>query len=217
MELTFKPLKVRPPEWEATRPKVAQFEATYRDTLELLDRELRHLNTEAAFLQVELSDPVRGVRIDGQLRADAVATHRGCILTIATRKLGTLVYPCDTFVKGYRSKGPDWQQNLRAIALGLEALRKVERYGIASRGEQYAGFRELGAGTEMGGGEPMGRDEVAAFLATAAGLEYLDPDDQSAVRAAYREASMRHHPDHGGNHAMMAYLNTARDVLLPDG
>ena len=34
-----------------------------------------------------------------------------------------------------------WQHNLRSIALGLEALRAVDRYGISRRGEQYAGFR----------------------------------------------------------------------------
>jgi hypothetical protein len=33
----------------------------------------------------------------------------------------------------------------------------------------------------------------------------------------YRTASMHHHPDRGGSHAMMAYLNTARDHLLPEG
>jgi hypothetical protein len=34
-----------------------------------------------------------------------------------------------------------WQHNVRSIALGLEALRAVDRYGITRRGEQYAGFR----------------------------------------------------------------------------
>ena len=34
-----------------------------------------------------------------------------------------------------------WQHNLRSIALGLEALRAVDRYGISRRGQQYAGFR----------------------------------------------------------------------------
>lgn len=34
-----------------------------------------------------------------------------------------------------------WQHNIRSIALGLEALRAVDRYGISRRGEQYAGFR----------------------------------------------------------------------------
>jgi len=35
----------------------------------------------------------------------------------------------------------DWRHNVRSIALGLEALRAVDRYGISRRGEQYAGFR----------------------------------------------------------------------------
>lgn len=34
-----------------------------------------------------------------------------------------------------------WQHNVRSIALGLESLRAVDRYGISKRGEQYAGFR----------------------------------------------------------------------------
>lgn len=38
-----------------------------------------------------------------------------------------------------------WQDNLRAIALGLEALRKVERYGITRGTEQYTGWKMLTA------------------------------------------------------------------------
>lgn len=34
-----------------------------------------------------------------------------------------------------------WRHNVRSIALGLEALRAVDRFGISRRGEQYAGFR----------------------------------------------------------------------------
>jgi hypothetical protein len=34
-----------------------------------------------------------------------------------------------------------WQHNVRSIALGLAALRAVDRYGISRRGEQYAGYR----------------------------------------------------------------------------
>lgn len=33
-----------------------------------------------------------------------------------------------------------WQHNVRSIALGLQALRAVDRYGISRRGQQYAGF-----------------------------------------------------------------------------
>ncbi len=44
-----------------------------------------------------------------------------------------------------------WQHNVRSIALGLEALRAVDRYGISRRGEQYAGFR---AALTSGGARP---------------------------------------------------------------
>lgn len=42
---------------------------------------------------------------------------------------GHLSYPCDTFTT--------LQDNLRVIALALEALRMVDRYGVTRRGEQY--------------------------------------------------------------------------------
>ena len=53
-------------------------------------------------------------------------------------KHGPLKYATDVF--------DHWHANLRAIALGLEALRKVERYGITQRGEQYTGFRTWNSG-----------------------------------------------------------------------
>jgi hypothetical protein len=69
-----------------------------------------------------------------------------------------------------------WQHNVRSIALGLQALRAVDRYGITRRGEQYAGFAALPAG---------GPDrERGKRLVEAAG--------------SLREALQKHHPDHGG-------------------
>jgi hypothetical protein len=41
---------------------------------------------------------------------------------------------------------PTWQANLRAITLGLEALRRVQRYGIVKEDEQYTGFKALTSG-----------------------------------------------------------------------
>lgn len=219
--ITFRPLANRPAAWDQ-RDKArqrSQFESAYSDTVKLLKDELRRIDATEAWLQIELSDAARGVRNDGQLRADARATHPGVILTVQAKKLGTLVFAVDEFVAGHRSKGDDWQQNVRAIALGLQHLRTLRRYGMAPSGEQYAGFRELGAGTEMGGGSRMTSYQVAAFLCTAAGWPdgTLDPDDPAAVRKAYRDASMRHHPDQGGNPSMMAYVINARDDLLPGG
>lgn len=219
MDLTFRPLKVRPDTWkpaDADRP-ASPFDSTYDQTLDLLDRELNHLGATAAFLQVELTNS-SDVRVDGLLRAHAKVTHPGVVLTVETRRLGTHSYPCDRF--GQRSWMPDpkpaWQENLRAIALGLEALRKVERYGIADRGQQYAGFAELGSGTPMGSGA-MTVDEAAELLGTESGVgsERL-LDDPKRVASAYRVAAQLHHPDAGGDPEMFRRLTEARDLLRGD-
>lgn len=222
MILTFRPLKVRPPSWktaDANRP-YSPFSSTYKSTKGLLADELRHLGAVNAFVQVELSDPIRGVRQDGQLRSGAVAIHPGVILTIETRKHGTLVYPCDAYTG--RGGRPAWQENLRAIALGLKALRTVERYGIAGRGQQYAGFAELGSGMPMGSGEGMTLERAAELLATEAcrgfGDDWVTADTlitkRDHVAGAYRDAVRLHHPDVGGDAEMFRLITEARDLLL---
>jgi len=214
-DLTFRQLKVRPDTWksaDAVRPW-SPFSAPYSKTLALLDKELDHLDATNTFLQVEMSDPVRGVRQDGMIRAGAKVVHPGVILTIETRELGTLVYPCDAFTCGSRSE--PWQENLRAIALGLEALRRVERYGIADRGQQYAGFAELGSGTPMGSGV-MSVDVAADLLAEEGGGAYDESSLLSGrgINDTYRFAARRHHPDAGGDPEMFRRLTEARDLLL---
>lgn len=221
--ITFRPLKVRPDTWKAAganRP-YSPFSSTYSATQALLAKELHQLGARSAHLQVELRDPTRGVRQDGQLRSGALVDHPGVILTIETKRHGTLVYPCDAYQGRYSH--PAWQENLRAIALGLEALRKVERYGIAGRGQQYAGFAELGAGTAMGGESGFTPERAAELLAAEANRGFGDEwvsaedllaDDRSLVPGAYRDAARLHHPDTGGDPAMFRLITEARDLLL---
>lgn len=213
MNLTFRPLVDLSVFTTGVERKPNRFKASYRSTLDLLDTELDHLHSTEAWLQVVLEDPA-GVRLDGQLRANAKVTHPGVVLTIVSRDHGTLVYPCDRFEGRYYSDPPDWQLNLRAIALGLRDLRRLDDYGITSRGEQYAGFRELGAGTEVAG-EAMTLDQAAQWLGDAAGWSAPpDPADLNMIDLAYREAAKQHHPDVGGSTAMMSYLNSARAFLM---
>lgn len=87
---------------------------------------------------------------------------------------------------------PHWQDNVRAIALGLEALRKVDRYGIGKRGEQYVGWRALPAGDA--GEVDRGRDLI---------------EEAGGVRAALK----CHHPDHGGDPADFSAVQAARELL----
>lgn len=214
MILTFRPIKVWPEGWPRSSPKWSPFKATYADTLQLLDRELEALGATSVTLQVDADESQ--IRLDGQLRSDARVHNQGVILTIETPSHGTLVYACDEFESpGYRGK-PHWHENLRAIALGLEALRKVERYGIANRGQQYAGYRELGSGIPLG--KAMTVEEAARVLAEAAGWAGQDMPggligQPELVAEAYRQAAKRLHPDAGGDAAAFRRATEARDLL----
>ncbi len=218
MILTFRPIKVWPDGWPRSSPQWSPFKATYADTLRLLDRELDALGATAATLQVDADE--NQIRLDGQLRADARVRNQGVILTIETAKHGTLVYACDEFESPTYRGRPHWHENLRAIALGLEALRKVERYGIANRGQQYAGYRELGSGTPMGPAT-MTAEEAARLLADESiesplsGRPCFTAAEVLAGKwgAAYRIAAKRHHPDTGGDPALFRRLTQARDLL----
>jgi hypothetical protein len=80
------------------------------------------------------------------------ANHAGVELSFEVPDGRRLVFHTDVhnqttrWVNGGPSRAP-WRDNLRAIALGLEALRAVNRYGITRGiGEQYAGFLQLTTG-----------------------------------------------------------------------
>lgn len=127
-------------EWPGTLRTASQrrsspFRASLTDTLEVLGREIWNLTdtrTQRESAELLIAIPAGGLwRLDGRPRAHAVAEHPGVIFSLDS-KHGHLSYPCDTFTT--------WQDNLRAIALALEALRKVDRYGVTKRGEQYRGF-----------------------------------------------------------------------------
>lgn len=214
MILTFRPLTAPPPTWKpanAGRPS-SPFSATYEKTLELLDRELDALGATDAHLQV-MTDG-RGLRLDGQLRADAKVEHPGVILTLETKKRGTLLFSTDRFESPSYKSGPSWQANLRAIALGLEALRTVERYGIAETGQQYAGYRELGSGPAL---EHIMTPETAARLLAEYGLEEPDAwvDVLADPQVAYRLAVKKYHPDveGTGDAALFRRLGSAREII----
>jgi hypothetical protein len=112
-----------------TKHQRAPFSATLGSTMEILNREIRALSGSNVLIQIAV--PASKFRLDGMPYADAKPEHPGLILTLDS-KHGALSYPCDTF--------STWQDNLRAIALALEALRKVDRYGVTKGGQQYRGF-----------------------------------------------------------------------------
>lgn len=168
--------------------KGVQFKAKWSTTVDELERELDHL--AASNVVLEIGVDARHIRLDGQLRADARSSHPGVRLSFETRDHGPLSYTCDTYEARYYGQIPDWQSNVRAIVLTLESLRAVDRYG-ATKGEQYAGFKALGAA--MGG---MTKDQAIALLAEFAGIpvEHFNTE-QSSLHHSWRSARRQAHPD----------------------
>lgn len=165
--MQFRPISSWPPEFSRKKQYSNPFRAPYPDTIERLHRELGHLKASNAVIELALSES--DIRLDGLPRAHARPSHPGVIVSFDSRH-GPLRYGTDAF--------PDWEANLRAIALGLEALRRVDRYGLGKRGEQYAGWRQLGAG------EDSLAQRGAKLIAEHGGVV---------------EALKATHPDHGGD------------------
>lgn len=201
------PYVVRPLEpWigpKTEQRRRATFSAGWSSTLGLLDRELRQLGAKTWVLQVDV--PEQQIRNDGGIYARA--TPFSPAIRVAFESMhGPLVYACDKFTH--------WQGNVRAIALGLEALRKVDRYGIGSAGEQYRGWTAISNRPAE-----MTREHAAEFIAHWAELGehngHLLLTSEDKLQSAYRMAAKRAHPDVTGDDGdTMARLNAARDLLM---
>lgn len=201
MQYRFRPLTHWHQPETKNRTPAYRFSAAWPDTLNLLGSETDKLGARLVVIEVDATEDE--VRRDGMLRANARVGFPGVRISFESRH-GPLAYATDVY--------DGWKANVRAIALGLQALRAVDRYGITRTGEQYRGFTALPSGANT----KMTREEAAAFLAagqdgfTAADLLR----DREAVRRAYRAAAKLHHSDVGGNDALFAKVNEARDVLL---
>jgi hypothetical protein len=185
-----------------------RFRAPWPDTLDLLGFETDKLSASLVVIQI---DVVEGdLRRDGMLRANARVGFPGVRVSFTSR-FGPLMYATDRF--GW------WQDNIRAVALSLTALRAVDRYGVNQSGEQYTGWKAIGAAPA-----PMTRETAAGLIA-----EWAEPDPDKRTSAAdamlrspslfvsplYKRAAKRAHPDITKDDGdTMARLSAARELLL---
>ncbi|OHU55951.1 molecular chaperone DnaJ [Mycobacteroides chelonae] len=207
--MTLRPITAWPHQLTQERRR-SNFSALWSDTLNLLDRELWYLGNghrnAPAVLQIAMRE--QDFRIDGMPRATVKPEHPGVILNVESRT-GPLSFPCDTFT--------NWQDNLRAIALALEALRKVDRYGVTQTGQQYRGWQAIETKAQT-------TPERAAVLLIGAAWPGCDieerakaiilGEDRDMARNAYRAARRNTHPDRNdGARAMWNRVEEAADVL----
>lgn len=204
-------------EW--TQPKTAErrssgvFRASWNDTVKMLLTEAGHLGAPLVVVQVDAD--ASDIRRDGMLRARASVGFPGVKVSFES-KHGPLTYATDVYSQWYPAAPPGWQANLRAIALSLEALRAVDRYGATRSGEQYQGFTALSD-------KPAGHDDLTLkdaqlVFADALGVTAASLAEEfrhgASVNRMYRVMARKHHPDVGGNESVFGLITRARDVLL---
>lgn len=207
---------MRPLAWDQARtPPAARksrwtFRAGWQDTLDLLDRELTHLAASNVIIEADFREG--DLRQDGMPRAAAKEpTFPGVRISFDSRH-GRLVYGTDAYEL--------WQHNVRAIALSLEALRAVDRYGATRSAQQYAGWKAIDAGPTSASASQMTREEAARFIAAAvdpvgAGRPEVVAGILSGqtLKESYRLAARKLHPDAGGSPNGFQQLQQALHVL----
>lgn len=187
------------------RHRHSPFRSAWSVTEELLIREVAALRGRNFVIEIDVSESQ--IRLDGRLYARAQAATPAVRVAFESTH-GPLTYATDRFWT--------WQDNLRAIALGLEALRKVDRYGITERGEQYAGFKALPAGRAMPASR-MTSDEAWSIIGSyqdrnIAHLRASYTDGE--LQAAYRRARAANHPDRrDGDRTLWDQVEQAAAVL----
>jgi hypothetical protein len=108
------------------------------------------------------------------------------------RKNQDYVLACDRF-----TRLPD---NIAAIAAHIEAMRTMERYGVGTLEQAFAGYAAL----------PPAADAwwLVLNLPQSSTLDQVD--------ARFRELARAAHPDAGGSHNDMARLTAAREAARKD-
>ncbi|GAA4443005.1 hypothetical protein [Bremerella cremea] len=186
MNITCAPIE----DWPGTRtPRHQQqrsrFDSTWTATLTLLESELQKLRATQVVMQLDVTPS--DIRLDGQIRANSRPRSSAVVLSFNTPK-GALSFPCDRFT--------NWQDNVRAIAKSLEALRMVDRYGVTRGNEQYRGWSRLPPPTTA----PTA-DMVAdvLWLAKLVGVQASEITGPYNLAVAIRQAERITHPDAGGS------------------
>ena len=221
MRYTVRPISDRTP--FTGSPVDSRFTVTWSQCLDVLGRELDHL--DATDLVIECDVREQDLRLDGMIRSNARAASPAARVAFESN-VGPLTYATDAFARPSWRRGgmsEDWQHNVYAIALSLEALRKVDRYGVTKRGEQYTGFKQLGAGLAMPASQ-MTRDQALAAIARLSAKppgHYAHDHDMkryagtpSEITRDWKKARALHHPDrHAGDRTLWDQVEQAATVL----
>lgn len=180
------PDKRRYPVFRSARNGQGLRPVTVAVAIERLERELDLLKARYPVVSTNLERRLNGLPWSGQPdpRDPGVAVY----FELAGKPH---CLPCDTY--------QTVAANIAAIAAHIEAARSIERYGVASISEMFAGFLSLPSPDMMDWRRVLQLHREGAI-------------NSAKVEEAYRRLARERHPDHGGSDAMMAELNEARSA-----
>ena len=185
---------IRPLAWPAQVPRTRERRngrfaidggyLTVSSALDRLEQELARMGATRVEVCADF-DSGRGGKVS---RTEARGADPGVVVAFE-RGGKRYELPCDTYTVGFY--GPSaLAQNIAAVAAHLEAIRAVERHGVATVDQLMGAFQALPA--------PAGWRELLGSPAT---LEEAE--------ANYRRLARTAHPDAGGSDDEMARLNAA--------
>ena len=169
--------------------KVGHFEVSYAKALRDLEYELRRLGAESAYISTD-----RPLRLDGQ-PLGGVQPDTPAVALYFVRNGKQLCIPCDK----YRTVC----DNIRAIGLTVEAIRRMERYGTSQMVEAaLSGFAAL----------PENAGPSAGPRAWYDALEVSPNASPAVIKASFRAKAAQTHPDApGGSTAAFREVKRAYD------
>lgn len=154
-----------------------------------LEDEIDRLGGRAPVLSTNVS-----LRLDGRPRSDENPADSGAAIYFSFRGKAT-VLACDRYLAV--------ADNIAAIAAHIDALRRIERYGVGTIEQALAGYKAL----------PM---DTAADWRQVFGFAADSTPSLDQVDAAYKALAKKKHPDVGGTEIEMSHINRARDYALMD-
>lgn len=92
--------------------------------------------------------------------------------------------------------------NLTAIAQHIDAIRRIDRYGVGTLEQAFAGY--------------VGLPAKGSTWRTTLGFKADANVNADAINAAFRERARTAHPDVGGSHDAMASLTAAKTEGLAE-
>lgn len=207
IDARFKSIKSWPKKPTPATERRNRFRSSWQQTLDLIEAELSKL--KAGDIVIEAYFRPEDIRNDGWPRSNARPSHPGVVLKFATKK-GQMEFACDKF--------KDYQQNLRAIGMGLEKLRMVEDYGIVTEAEQYTGWLKLPAASADDEATECAKILIQFASRTAPDSVVLDTERILSVQAAFDQAwkfavSAAHPDKPSGNAEDFKVVISARDRI----